>query len=253
MRNILLTIAYDGTGYIGWQMQKKGISIEGEIKKGIEKLTGEEVKIYGSGRTDSKVHAFGQKANFFTNSDIPIERFTFGINHHIPEDIRILKAEEVDLDFHARYLAKGKTYEYVIYNDSIMNPLYINRAHHCFHKLDIDKMRQASKDLIGVHDFKGFMGNNSSINSTTREIYDIHLNKEGNFITLKITGSGFLYNMVRVIVGLLIDIGRGKFEVDRVREVLEKKDRELAKITAPPGGLYLKEVFYEKKKIFMEK
>lgn len=244
MRNILLTIEYDGKNYVGWQMQHNGISIEGEVKKAIEKLTKEEIVLYGSGRTDSGVHAFGQRANFLTNSNISIDKFPFGINSFLPEDIAVVKAEEKEETFHARYCAKGKEYEYLIYNNNIMSPLYLGRASHVFYKLDINKMIRASKCLIGVHDFKGFMGSGSSVKSTIREIYDINIVKNGNLIKIKISGSGFLYNMVRIIVASLVDIGRGRFEEDRIKDILDSKKRDMANVTAPAEGLYLKEVFY---------
>lgn len=244
MRNILLTIEYDGKNYVGWQMQNNGISVEEKVKIAIEKLVKEEVKLYGSGRTDSGVHALGQAASFYTNSNISADKLPYGINSFLPEDIRVIKAEEKEKDFHARYSAKGKEYVYLIYNRSIMNPIYEGRASHVFYKLDLDKMKRASKDLIGIHDFAGFMGSGSSVKSTVREIYDIDIIKDNDLIKIKISGSGFLYNMVRIIVASLIDIGRGRFDENRIKEILETKQRSMANVTAPAVGLYLNKVFY---------
>ena len=245
MRNILITISYDGTNYVGWQSQQGGRSIEQAVKKAVERLVGEEVTIYGSGRTDSKVHAIGQTASFYTSSSIDIEKIPFGINNYLNKDIRVISAVEVGDDFHARYSAKGKEYIYYIYNKNIMNPIFLNKMTHIFYYLDIDKMREAAYNLIGVHDFKGFSKKGSNVKSTIREIYDIDIQKDGNIISIKISGSGFLYNMVRIIVATLVDIGRGKFEVERVEEILKTGDRNLAKVTLGPEGLYLNRVFYD--------
>ena len=162
----------------------------------------------------------------------------------MPEDIRVIKAEEKEEDFHARYSAKGKEYVYLIYNRSIMNPIYKGRSSHVFYKLDLDKMKRASKVLIGIHDFAGFMGSGSDVKSTVREIYDIDITKDNDLIKIKISGSGFLYNMVRIIVASLIDIGRGRFDENRIEEILETKQRSMANVTAPAVGLYLNKVFY---------
>lgn len=244
MRNILLTIQYDGKNYVGWQMQNNGMSVEEKVKTAVESLVKEEVKLYGSGRTDSGVHALGQRANFYTNSNISIEKFPYGINAFLPKDIRVIEAEEKDENFHARYDTTGKEYMYLIYNNSIMNPLFIGRATHVFYKLDLDKMTRASKKLIGEHDFAGFMGSGSNVKSTIREIYDVKITKKDDLIIFKIKGNGFLYNMVRIIVASLIDIGRGRFDENRIDEILQSKNRSMANVTAPAEGLYLKEVFY---------
>ncbi|WP_290774241.1 tRNA pseudouridine(38-40) synthase TruA [Anaerofustis sp.] len=244
MRNILLTIEYDGSAYVGWQMQNNGISVEGKVKNAIEKLVKEDIKLFGSGRTDSGVHALGQAASFYTNSNIDIKKIPYGINSFLPRDIRVIDAKEKDSDFHARYSAKGKEYIYVIYNRSIMNPLFKNRATHVFYKLDIEKMQRASKDLVGVHDFAGFMGSGSNVKSTVREIYSVDIIKKNDLIIFKIRGNGFLYNMVRIIVASLIDIGRGRFEENRIKEILTSKNRDMANVTAPAEGLYLSKVFY---------
>jgi len=244
MRNILLTIEYDGKNYVGWQMQNNGVSVEEEVTKAIQSLVKEDVKLYGSGRTDSGVHAFGQAASFYTNSNISIDKIPYGINSFLPSDIKVINAEEKDKDFHARYSAKAKEYVYLIYNRSIMSPIYKGKATHVFYKLDIEKMRRASKALLGEHDFAGFMGSGSSVKNTVREIYDVDIKEENNLIIIKIRGNGFLYNMVRIIVASLIDIARGRFEEDRIKEILDTKMRSMANVTAPAEGLYLNKVFY---------
>ena len=245
MRNIFIKIEYFGKNYVGWQMQQNGVSIEGKICEAAEKLLGHSIKLYGSGRTDSGVHALGQTANFYTESRVPTGKIAGGLNAYLPEDIRIISAEEKPMKFHARYDAKSKEYVYVIYNRSIMHPVLRDRATHVFYELDLEKMKRAAKDLIGEHDFSAFMGSGSNVKNTVREVYDARFEKEGNLIRFYIRGNGFLYNMVRIIIASLIDIGRGRFEEDRIRKILSSRDREMANVTAPPEGLYLREVFYE--------
>lgn len=245
MRNIFITIEYFGENYVGWQMQQNGTSIEQTIREAAEKLLGHEIKLYGSGRTDSGVHALGQTANFYTESKVPTEKITGGLNAYLPEDIRVTSAVEKPMRFHARYDAKAKEYVYVIYNRSIMHPVLRGRATHVFYDLDIEKMKRAARYLIGEHDFAGFMGSGSNVRNTVREIFDARFETEGNIIRFYIRGNGFLYNMVRIIIATLVDIGRGRFEEDRIEKILSQKERSMANVTAPPEGLYLKEVFYD--------
>ena len=244
MRNIFITIEYFGKNYVGWQMQNNGVSIEQKICEAARSLLGHDIKLYGSGRTDSGVHALGQTANFYTSSGVPVGKIAGGLNAYLPEDIKVTKAEEKDMKFHARFDAKAKEYVYVIYNRSIMHPVLRDRATHVFYELDLEKMKRAAADLVGEHDFAGFMGSGSNVKNTVREIFDARFEIEGNIIRFYIRGNGFLYNMVRIIIATLIDIGRGRFEEDRIKKVLETGDRDLANVTAPPEGLYLKEVFY---------
>ncbi len=244
MANIKLTIEYEGTNYIGWQKQNKGNSIQGEIEKAIKLITGENVNLIGSGRTDSGVHAKGQVANFITKSKIPGDKFKFALNSKLSEDIAIIHSENVDESFHARYDAIGKKYKYLIYNSQIRSPLYRNFAYYIPYPLDYKEMDKSIKYLIGTHDFTSFMASNSSVKSTIRTINHVSLYKKEDLIVFSIEGNGFLYNMVRIIVGTLVEVGRGKIESDNISHIIHSKNREIAGPTAPPHGLYLEKVYY---------
>lgn len=244
MRNIKLIIEYDGTNYFGWQKQPNQISIQETIEKAISKITKENFDIFGSGRTDRGVHARGQVANFLTDSRIPGEKFKDAINSVLPADIAITHSEEVDESFHSRYSAKGKEYRYVFYNRRVLSPLLRNFAYHVPQKLQFDLMEKAVDDLIGTHDFIAFMASGSSVKDTIRTIYNISLTKDHEIIELRINGNGFLYNMVRIIAGTLVDIGIGKIDSNYIPEIISFKDRKNAGHTAPPHGLYLEKVLY---------
>lgn len=244
MKNIKLTIEYDGTEYCGWQRQQNGLSIQQVIEEGLERITGDQITITGSGRTDSGVHARGQVANFFTNASIPAERFSYALNSVLPRDIRIVDSEEVSPDFHARYSAKGKRYRYAI----LLNPHGTAIGHryyyHIRQSLDVDKMAQACRDLIGTYDFKAFQAYGSSVKTTERTIYTAEFDTKMPYVNFIIEGNGFLYNMVRIIVGTLIEIGAGKKEPEDMKKIILSKDRNFAGPTAPPQGLFLDKVFY---------
>ncbi len=244
MKNIKLTIEYEGSNYHGWQVQPNATTIQGEIVKAIKKVTKEDVNLIGSGRTDTGVHAKGQVANFITESNIPEDKFSYAINSQLPLDISILKSEEVPMNFHSRYDAMGKRYSYIIYNNPIRSPLYRNYTYHVPYKLDFEKMNIAKRDLLGTHDFKAFMASGSSIVDTVRTIHSISLTKKNDLIYFQIEGNGFLYNMVRIIVGTLIEVGNGKITQDSIMQILESKNRDTAGHTAPARGLYLEKVFY---------
>lgn len=244
MRNIKLTIEYDGTNYVGWQRQKNGISIEETIEKGIWEITGEEIRIIGSSRTDAGVHAKGQTANFFTSSKIPDLKFSSAINSKLPHDIVILDALEVNEDFHSRYSSTGKRYSYRILNRK-QPPAYLrNYIEHCPYELNLTSMINASKAFLGMHDFAAFKSTGSSAKTSVRTIRYIELERSDDIITLNIEGDGFLYNMVRIIAGTLIDIGRGKIACDSISDIIESKDRNRAGKTAGAGGLCLDRVYY---------
>ncbi|OPJ54861.1 tRNA pseudouridine(38-40) synthase TruA [Alkalithermobacter paradoxus] len=243
MRNIKLTIEYEGTNYAGWQRQKNGISIQEVIENAILKVTGEIVNLTSSGRTDSGVHALGQVANFTTSSAIPAEKFAGAINSKLPEDICIISSQEVCMDFHSRYSAKKKVYRYVILNSRYKRPIYRNFSYNINYDLDMGKVKDQAKQLIGTHDFVGFMSSGSSVKTTVRTIYDISIKEEEDLIIIEVEGNGFLYNMVRIIAGTLIDIGRGRIKED-LKTIIESKDRNRAGHTAPAKGLFLKKVYY---------
>lgn len=245
MKRIKLTIAYDGTNYCGWQVQPNGITIEEVINKALRKLTGEEITVIGASRTDSGVHAMGNVAVFDTDTTIPADRIAVALNQRLPEDIVIVKSEEVASDFHPRYCDCSKTYEYHIINTRIPNPTKRLTNYFVSYVLDIDKMRKAASYLVGEHDFVSFCNVRTEVENTVRCITELEILKCGDEITIRITGNGFLYNMVRIIVGTLIRVGRGFYEPEKVKEILEVKDRKAAGVTAPAHGLMLMEIEYK--------
>lgn len=245
MRNIKLVIEYDGTAYSGWQSQDNGVGIQEIIEKAIKKTTGEKVKLIGSGRTDARVHAKGQVANFFTNSNIPGDRFIYALNINLPYDIQIVESEEVDMEFHSRFSAKKKRYRYVIYNGKILRPLYRNFSYHVGRTLDIEEMQKSVDCFIGEKDFKSFMGRKSIVHTTIREIYNVEIIKNGEFIEIVFEGKSFLKNMIRIIVGTLVFVGIGRIKSHDVENIIESRKRSLAGPTAPPQGLFLEKVYYK--------
>lgn len=243
MRNIKITIQYNGEKYCGWQKQPDSLGVQGTIEKAIYDITREEVKIIGSGRTDAGVHALGQVANFQLTSTIPASKIPSALNSKLPKDISIISCEEVSQEFHSRYSARGKIYRYLIYNSVYRSPIYKDISYQVKYDLDFDKMCIEAKSFIGTYDFKGFMSSGSSVTDTVRTIYDIELTKEDNLIVLEIEGNGFLYNMVRIIVGTLVDVGRGRIN-ESISEVIISKSRSRSGHTAPAHGLFLKKVDY---------
>jgi len=245
MKRIKLTIAYDGTNYCGWQIQPNGITVEEVINKALQKLTGEPILVIGASRTDSGVHAMGNVAVFDTETSIPPERIAMALNQRLPEDIVIVKSEEVALDFHPRYCDCSKTYEYHIINTRIPIPTKRLTNYFVSYNLNLDHMRQAASYLVGEHDFVSFCNVRTDVENTVRTITALDIIENGNEITIRITGNGFLYNMVRIIVGTLIRVGRGFYTPEKVKEILEAKDRKAAGVTAPAHGLMLMEINYK--------
>ena len=245
MKRIKLTIAYDGTNYCGWQVQPNGITVEEVVNKALKKLTGEDIQVIGASRTDSGVHALGNVAVFDTHTTIPPERISYALNQRLPEDIVIVKSEEVAEDFHPRYCDCSKTYEYHILNTRIPIPTKRLTNYFVSYDLDVEKMRKAAGYLIGEHDFVSFCNVRTVVEDTVRTVTELEILKDGEEITIRISGNGFLYNMVRIIVGTLIRVGRGFYEPEKVKEILEAKDRKAAGVTAPPHGLILAEIRYE--------
>lgn len=244
MKNIKLTIEYDGTRFNGWQKQEGMLTIEGELEKAVKKATGKNVKILASGRTDKGVHAYGQVANFEIDTSIPGDRLKFAVNDKLPDDISIIDSREVHASFHARFSAKKKSYRYMIYSSETRSPIYRNYSYHTSYSLDLDRMKKASKYLVGRQDFSSFVPNRSNENKNIRTVYGLKLRQRGDFIELEIEGNGFLHNMVRIIVGTLVEVGYGKRKPSEVKDIIVAKDRELAGHTAPAQGLYLLKVFY---------
>lgn len=246
MRNIKLTIEYDGKDFNGWQKQPNKINIQGEIERAIYNITKEEVDLIGSGRTDAGVHAWNQIANFKTNSNISIEKMAIAINSQLKNSIVVKKAEEVDERFHSRYNAKRKTYRYVINNTEYGSAIYRNLEYHFPIKLNVEKMQEAAKYFEGEHDFKAFKSSGTSGKNSVRTIYKAEVKTDGERILIELTGNGFLYNMVRIISGTLLDVGLGKIEPSEIEDIINSKDRTKAGKTLPAHGLYLVKVNYEK-------
>ncbi len=246
MRNIKLTIEYDGKDFNGWQKQPNKLNIQGEIERAIENVTGEKVELIASGRTDAGVHALGQVANFKTNSKMAIEKIPIAINSQVKKSIRIKNAEEVDENFHSRFNCKRKTYRYVIDNSKYGTAIYRNISYHMPIKLNVEEMKKAIKYFEGKHDFKAFKSSGTSSKSSVRTIYSAQILVEGDNIGIDLTGNGFLYNMVRIIAGTLVDVGLGKIKAEDIPKIIEGKDRTKAGKTLPPQGLMLIRVDYEK-------
>ena len=244
MRNIKLTIEYDGKKFGGWQKQPNKLNIQGEIEKAIEEITGEKIDLNASGRTDAGVHSLGQVANFKTNSKIEIEKIPIAINSKLKQSIRIIKAEEVEENFHARYSCKGKKYRYIINNSKYGSAIYRDLEYHMPIKLNVEAMQKGIKYFEGEHDFKGFKASGTSSKSSVRTIYNAKVIQEGERIIIELEGNGFLYNMVRIISGTMLDVGLGKIKPEEIPEIIESKERSRAGKTLPPQGLYLVEVYY---------
>ena len=245
MRRIKLEISYDGTRYCGWQIQPQKLTIEAVINKTLSELLNEEIIVIGASRTDSGVHAKGNVAVFDTNSLINAKKICFALNQRLPEDIRIQSSDEVPLHFHPRRVNSKKTYEYHILNRKIALPMERLYSYFVYYNLDLEAMKKAAEYLIGEHDFKSFCSVKTNVSDTIRIIYQINITKNEDNITISITGNGFLYNMVRIIVGTLINVGRGFYPPEKVREILIGCNRNLAGPTAPPLGLMLIKIDYE--------
>lgn len=244
MRNLKLTIEYDGTNFNGWQIQKDKRTVQEEVQIALSKILKEDVVITGSGRTDAGVHALGQVANFKTEKTIKPQELLFGINTMLPVDIVVTNVEEVDLEFNARNSAKKKHYRYVINNGKFPSALNVYREYHFKYFLDIEAMQMAADDLVGEHDFKAFASAGCTVKDTTRTIHLLKVNRLGDRVIIDVVGNGFLYNMVRIIVGTLLDIGSGKLDICVMKNMLETRDRTLGGRTAGSEGLYLVDVEY---------
>lgn len=244
MRNIKLVIEYDGSNYAGWQKQNKEITIQQKIEEAVERVTGVFSEVIGSSRTDAGVHAKGFVCNFLTESRIPSERFKKALNSFLPDDIVIIKSEEVDLDFHARYDSTGKRYVYTVMLGKQRPAIGRNYVYYFHRDLDIDKMKEAAKNFIGTHDFSAFKKSGSSAKTSVRTISQVNILEDENIIKFTIVGDGFLYNMVRIMVGTLLEVGVGRFEPKYLVEILKSKDRTKAGKSVPASGLCLEDVFY---------
>lgn len=246
MKRIKLIIAYDGTHYCGWQIQPNGVTIEEIINKHLSSLLQEEIVVIGASRTDSGVHALGNVAVFDTATKIPADKISYALNQRLPEDIQIQGSMEVSLDFHPRYCNSIKTYEYQILNRRFEIPSYRFTSYFVYLPLNVEKMIVAASYIEGEHDFKSFCSSRSQVENTIRTVYKIDILKEEDKIKIRISGNGFLYNMVRIIIGTLIKVGLGVYPPEHVKEILEKKDRMVAGPKAPAKGLTLIGIQYEK-------
>lgn len=239
MKRVGLIVAYDGTNYCGWQTQPNGITVQGELNRCLSELLGTEIETIGASRTDAGVHAMGNVAVFDTDSRIPGEKFSYALNQRLPEDIRIQLSEEVEPDFHPRYCDSEKTYEYRILNRRFPVPTERLYSHFYHYPLDVEKMREATSYLIGQHDFASFCGAKAQVKSTIRIVTGIDVFRDGDMVIIRISSRGFLYNMVRIISGTLIEIGAGQYPPEKMKEILDAKDRKVAGATAPACGLTL--------------
>lgn len=253
-RRILLRVAYDGTNYHGWQLQPNAATIEGELNRALCALTGEEIVVTGASRTDAGVHALGNVAVFDTTSRIPAEKFSYALNQRLPEDIVIQSSKQVADDFHPRHCDCRKTYEYDILNRTFPLPAYRNTAHFLYGTLNIEAMRRACQAFLGEHDFASFCAAGAQVQTTVRTIYSLEVEcrplTEANvgsadqLLTIRVNGNGFLYNMVRIIAGTLVEVGRGHIKPEEVAGIIAAKDRAKAGPTAPARGLRLVEIEY---------
>ena len=249
MRNFKITIQYDGTRYRGWQVQNStDMTIQGKIQNVLSQMTGQEIEVIGSGRTDAGVNAYGQVANFHLPEHFEADEIMEYLNHYLPMDIAVVDIEEVDERFHARFHAVSKTYTYRIHRSKIPNVFERKFMYTYTEALDINAMREAAKLLVGTHDFMAFCGNKKMKKSTERTITDILIEEIRDELRISYTGDGFLQNMIRIITGTLIEVGNGTKNVSQISEILKSKERQNAGYTVPPEGLALKEVSYMKNK-----
>ena len=248
MKRIKLVVAYDGTNYCGWQVQPSGITIEQVLNQALSQLLGEEISVIGASRTDSGVHSLGNVAVFDTQTRIPPEKICYALNQRLPDDIVVQSSCEVDLEFHPRKCYSEKTYEYRILNKKIPMPTLRHYTYFYYRNLDVERMRRAASFLVGRHDFKSFCSVKTQVEDTVREILSCTVEKsQEDVVTIRVTGTGFLYNMVRIIVGTLISVGIGELEPEAVVQILEQRDRNAAGPTAPAKGLTMIGIKFHKK------
>lgn len=244
MRNIMLKLSFDGSGYHGFQLQKNADTIQSRLNNAVKEVTNEYICVNGCSRTDAGVHANEFTANFKTESKIPAENLKRALNSLLPDDIAILSVSDVHNSFNSRFDAKKKEYVYKILNSKIKNPFYRNYALFYPYPIDEKLMNQAAKEFTGKKDFKAFMASGSNIRDTVRTVYNSEVRRDGEFVLFTVSGDGFLYNMVRIMTGTLIYINEGKIEIESLSEIIKNSDRTAAGKTVPPNGLYLNRVFY---------
>ncbi|MCR5396306.1 MAG: tRNA pseudouridine(38-40) synthase TruA [Lachnospiraceae bacterium] len=243
---VKLVVAYDGTAYCGWQIQPNGITVQQVLNETLSQFFHQEIAVVGASRTDSGVHALCNVCAFDVDTRMPADKISYALNQFLPDDISVVASEEVDKDFHPRFQKGKKTYEYKILNSRFPNP--VERLYSLFYhrSLDVERMKKAASYLVGEHDFTSFSSIHAQTNTFVRRVYCCDVEKdEGDMITIHIEGNGFLYNMVRIIAGTLIEVGNGRIEPEAVKDILEAKDRSKAGPTAPPEGLMLMDIQYD--------
>ncbi|PSK13525.1 tRNA pseudouridine(38-40) synthase TruA [Brevibacillus sp. NRRL NRS-603] len=244
MKRLRCVLAYDGTDFSGFQVQPDQVTIQGEIEAALNRVTGEDIQVFGSGRTDAGVHARGQVIHFDTSSNIPMDKWRFVLNNQLPDSIVIRTVEEVDASFHARFDVQVKEYRYCIDNNPVADVFRHRYADHVRFPLDVDAMQQAAHYLVGEHDFTSFCSAKTFVEDKVRTVYGLTVEKIGDEVWVTCRGNGFLYNMVRIIVGTLVEVGQGKRNPAELKEILAACDREKAGKTAPAKGLTMWEVLY---------
>lgn len=244
-KRIKLVVAYDGTNYHGWQVQPNGETIEGVLNRKLSELLGEDIIVTGASRTDSGVHSYGNVAVFDTNTRIPAEKISYALNQRLPEDIVVQNSCEVAPDFHPRHCDSRKTYEYRILNREFPLPMHRHDTYFCYRNLNLAKMQEAADYFVGEHDFKSFCATAAVVETTVRTIYSLTVEKQNDLITIRVTGSGFLYNMVRIIAGTLLQVGMGEKMPSDIPDILKACDRSAAGPTAPACGLTMIGIEYD--------
>ncbi len=244
MKRVMLTIAYEGTKYCGWQQQPNAITVEGILNQELTKLLGEEIQVIGASRTDSGVHAQGNVCVFDTDTRIPAEKLCYALNRSLPEDIVVQSSRQVPDRFHPRKTVCEKTYEYKIWNADFIQPFNRKYTHFVYRKLDTEKMQKAAEYLTGTHDFTSFCSIHATVPDHIRTIYEATVTREGSLVTIRLKGNGFLYNMVRIVAGTLIQVGTGERDIESVKKALDSLCREEAGPTAPAQGLTLVGIHY---------
>lgn len=244
MRNLLVEIAYNGSAYHGFQVQENAITVEEVVQDAVERIVGKRESIIGCSRTDTGVHANSYFFNMHTENPIECDRFVAAMNHHLPHDIAALSCKEVSEDFHARYDAREKEYVYKILNSSVKNPFMHEFLYQYKYPLDVEQLDRVAKKFVGTHDFAAFRKEDTKERSSIRTIYKSEVSRDGDIVTFTVSGNGFLYNMVRILVGTLLAVAQGKIDEDEISEIIESRDRTRAGVTAPACGLYLNRVEY---------
>ncbi len=247
MRNILLCLCFDGTAYHGWQLQKNVHSVQAEVNMALQKVLGENINVLGCGRTDAGVHSNEYYCNFRTKNAIECKKLTSALNALLPRDVAVLNCNDVPLEFHSRYDAIKKEYVYKIYNQPIRSPFYENFAMHYPFLLDEKELHEIAQTFVGTHNYKGFMASGSKISQTVRTVYEATVTREGDLVIFRVSANGFLYNMVRIMVGTLLSIASGKIDKEDLPRRMREQKRNVLGFTAPPHGLYLNKVEFKDK------